>query len=213
MDSTTIALRRQAVTPIGERGMDGVSDQAVIDRVLAGELDAYEILVDKYQNRIYSAVFNYVLNRDDAVDITQEAFVRAYAKLGNFSSGSTFYTWLYRIGINAAIDHLRKRKTRPVDSLDDHRFTEIGFEPMAPDSTSNPEKLAVRGEQARILRSAVLSLSEKLRAAIVLHDIEGLSQEEVADILRVPVGTVKSRVSRGRAELRQKLSEYAGELL
>lgn len=193
--------------------MNGVSDQAVVDRVIAGETDAYAILVDKYQNRIYSAVFNYVLNRDDAVDITQEAFVRAYAKLRNFSSGSTFYTWLYRIAINAAIDHLRKRKTRPVDSFDDDRFTDSGFEPMAPETTSNPEKLAIRGEQARVLRTAIHSLSEKLRVAIVLHDVEGLSQEEVAEILRLPVGTVKSRVSRGRAELRQKLSEYAGELL
>lgn len=213
MDSMTITLSKRIGGFTTVRGMDGISDQKVVDQVLAGDMDAFAILVERYQNRIYSAVLNYVYNTDDAVDITQEAFVRAYTKLRSFTSGSTFYTWLYRIAINAAIDFLRKRKSKPLDSLDDPRFAELGFEPVAPDGSSSPEKLAVRGEQSRIMRAAISSLSDKLRMAVVLHDVEGLSQEEVAEILQIPVGTVKSRISRGRAELRQLLSDYVGDLL
>ena len=152
-------------------------------------------------------------NRDDAVDITQEAFVKAYTKLRSFNSGSAFYTWLYRIAINAAIDYLRKRKTRPEDSLDDEKYTDVGFEPVSHDPGADPEKVVIRGEQIRVMRKAISSLSDKLKSAVVLHDVEGLSQEEVAEILKVPVGTVKSRVSRARAELRYLLRKYAGELL
>jgi RNA polymerase sigma-70 factor, ECF subfamily len=207
----TISKRTSGIT--GERGMDGITDQAVVERVLAGDMDAFSILVDRYQDRIYSAVLNYVSNRDDAVDITQEAFVKAYSKLRGFNAGSAFYTWLYRIAINAAIDFLRKRKSRPQDSLDDEKYTDVGFEPVSMDSGSDPEKVVVRSEQIRVMRKAISSLSDKLRSAVVLHDVEGLSQEEVAEILRVPVGTVKSRVSRARAELRYLLRKYAGELL
>lgn len=213
MNQTVITLKPIVKVSSGERLMNGVSDQAVVDRVLAGDMDAFSILVDRYQDRIYSAVLNYVYNRDDAVDITQEAFVRAFSKLKTFTAGSAFYTWLYRIAVNAAIDHLRRRKTKPVESIETEKFTEVGFEPPAPEATSNPEKLAVRQEQVRVIKQAISTLSDKLRIAIVLHDVEGLSQEEVADILGVPVGTVKSRVSRARAELRYKLREYAGDLL
>jgi len=193
--------------------MEGVTDQAVVDRVLKGDAEAFSVLVDKYQDRVYSAVLNYVSNRDDAVDITQEAFVKAYSNLRSFNSGSAFYTWLYRIAINAAIDFLRKRKGKSADSLDDEKYLEAGFEPVSKDASSDPESMFTRGERARALKAAMSRLSEKLRRVIVLHDVEGLSQEEVAEILRVPVGTVKSRISRARAELRYILSKQMGELV
>ena len=171
------------------------------------------MLVEKYQDRIYSAVLNYVYDREDAIDVTQEAFIKAYAKLKTFRAGSSFYTWIYRVAVNAAIDFLRKRKTRYSVSLDDDKFTEIGFEPVSTNSAYDPEKVVINVEQATVLRKAIATLPEKLRVAIVLYDVEGLSQEEVAEILDVPIGTVKSRVSRARADLRHKLSRYAGELL
>ncbi|MHB9038023.1 MAG: sigma-70 family RNA polymerase sigma factor [Armatimonadota bacterium] len=213
MDSLTCALSKPEMGFTIERKMNGITDQVVVERVLNGDMDAFSILVNKYQDRIYSAVLNYVLNRDDAVDVTQEAFVKAYSKLKTFNSGSAFYTWLYRIAVNASIDFLRKRKSRQADSLDDDKYTETGFEPVSHDVSTDPEKVVVRGEQVHMLRKAIGLLSDKLRSALILHDVEGLSQEEVAAILKVPVGTVKSRVSRARAELKYLLGKQMGEML
>ncbi len=213
MQGLTLALKRNAHTQTMERGIHSASDRDVVEQVLAGNVDAFSVLVKRYQDRIYSAALNYVSSPEDAVDIAQETFVKAYSKLRTFDSASAFYTWLYRIAINTAIDHLRKRKSRPADSLDDDKFTEIGFEPETKDPTSDPERVLARNEQARMLRQAISSLSEKLRSVVVLHDVEGLSQEEVAEILKVPVGTVKSRVSRARAELRYLLQKQLGEAL
>jgi RNA polymerase sigma-70 factor (ECF subfamily) len=176
-------------------------------------VEAFGILVGRYQDRIYSVAHNYVSNPDDAVDIAQETFVKAYSKLRSFDASSAFYTWLYRIAINSAIDFLRRRKSRPADSLDDDRFTTVGFEPVSVDPRSDPERVAVRHEQTAALRGAIGTLSQKLRTALVLHDVEGLSQEEVAQMLSIPVGTVKSRVSRARTELRHRLSGQLGDTL
>jgi RNA polymerase sigma-70 factor (ECF subfamily) len=195
------------------RIMGGDTDQAVVERVIGGDIDAFSILVSRYQDRIYSVALNYVGNPEDAIDVTQDAFLKAYTKLRTFDSASAFYTWLYRIAINAAIDFLRKRKSRPAESLDDEKFSEVGYEPASNDPSVDPERVAVRAEQARLLKKAISSLSEKLRTAIILHDVEGLSQEEVAEILKVPVGTVKSRVSRGRFELRNLLRKAMEEAI
>lgn len=185
----------------------------IVERVIGGEVEAFGILVERYQDRIYSAVHNYVMNADDAVDVAQDTFVKAYAKLRTFDADSAFYTWLYRIAINTAIDFLRRRKSRPADSLDDDRYTEVGFEPASRDPRGDPERVAVMSEQKRALKNAIGQLSEKLRTVAVLHDVEGLSQEEVAEILKVPVGTVKSRVSRARTELRYLLQKQLGDLV
>ncbi|MCE5323479.1 sigma-70 family RNA polymerase sigma factor [bacterium] len=213
MESITYAPNRPIIGIATGREMSGLTDQAVVERVLGGEMDAFSILVDRYQDRIYSAVLNYVANREDAVDITQDTFVKAYSKLTTFNSGSAFYTWLYRIAVNAAIDFIRKRKSRPADSLDDDKYTEVGFEPVSHDMSTDPERVIVRSEQVHMLRNAISKLSDKLKMALVLYDIEGLSQEEVAQILNVPVGTVKSRVSRARTELRYLLGKQLGETL
>lgn len=208
MQTITIAFD-QPITK--ERGMSGATDQAIVEQVISGDVDSFSILVSRYQDRIYSTALNYVGNPDDAVDIAQETFVKAYSKIRSFSSTSSFYTWVYRIAINTAIDYLRKRKSRPADSLDDDRFAEVGFEPPSHDPGADPEKVLAQHEQRRALRSAISNLSDKLRSVIVLHDVEGLSQEEVAEILDVPVGTVKSRVSRARTELRYLLRKNLGE--
>jgi len=211
--ASTCILNRLRYVSMGGRTISGETDQIVVARVLAGDSNAFQNLVERYQDRIYSAVLNYVYNPEDALDVTQDAFVKAYSNLRRFNAGSAFYTWLYRIAVNTSIDFLRKKKGKPVDSLDDERFSEMGFEPVSQDYSAQPEKVAVKVDQLRILRRAISSLSEKLRTVVVLHDVEGLSQEEVAEILKVPLGTVKSRVSRGRAELRKLLSKEAGEAL
>ena len=206
-------LNSLGVASVRGRGMNGATDQAVVKRVIDGDLDAFSVLVDRYQNRIYSVALNYVINRDDAVDVVQDTFVKAYMKLRTFDSASAFYTWLYRIAVNTAIDFLRKRRARPTDSLDDEKYTDAGYEPVSSDPAADPERVAVASEQGVALRKAIASLSQKLRSVIILHDVEGLSQEEVADVLRVPVGTVKSRVSRARAELRYSLGKQLGEAI
>lgn len=193
--------------------MNSEADLAIVERVRRGDVDAYGVLVERYQDRIFSVVFNYVPNRDDAADIVQDSFVKAYTKLRTFDSESAFYTWLYRIAINAAIDFLRKKKSRNVDSLDEEKYTEVGFEPVSRDASADPERAALRSEQAVILRRALDALSDKLKAVAILHDVEGLSQEEVAQVLGIPVGTVKSRVSRARAELRYLLRSQVGEMI
>jgi len=213
MEDLTCVSNPFGITLTKGRIMGGDTDQAVVERVIRGDVDAFSILVNRYQDRIYSVALNYVGNPEDAIDVTQEVFLKAYTKLRTFDSASAFYTWLYRIAINAAIDFLRKRKSRPAESLDDEKFSEIGYEPASIDPSADPERVAVRAEQDRLLKKAISSLSEKLRTAIILHDVEGLSQEEVAEVLKVPVGTVKSRVSRARFELRNLLRKAMEEAI
>jgi len=191
--------------------ISGAADVEIVERVLGGDVNAFSVLVHKYQDRIYSAVVNYVSNPDDAMDITQDAFLKAYDKLAKFNSKSAFYTWMYRIAINTAIDFIRKRKIRTADSLDDERFTETGFEPVSKDDSADPQKALASAENMRLLRTAIASLSDKLRIVLVLHDIEDLGQEQIAEILRIPVGTVKSRISRARMDLRRILRQQGGE--
>lgn len=188
--------------------MNGISDEAVVARVRGGDADAFGFLVRKYQDRIYSTVLNYVGNPDDAVELAQDVFVKAYAGLLKFQGSSAFYTWLYRIAINTSIDFLRKRPAQRVESLEDDRFAEVGFEPVAVDPTMDPVKALSAKERQQRLHGAVASLSPKLKTAFILHDVEGLSQEEIAEILKSPVGTVKSRISRARYELKAMLAEY-----
>jgi len=187
--------------------MTGCSDEAIVERVKSGETDAFGLLVQKYQDRVYSTILNYVNSVEEATDLAQEAFVKAFFALKRFQGSSAFYTWLYRIAVNTAIDYLRKRPAVRIDSLEDDRLREAGFEPAAGRSADPEHALALK-EQKQLVRDAIAALSEKLRTALILHDVEGLSQEEVADILNCPVGTVKSRVSRARSELRVALEGY-----
>ncbi|MGI6296178.1 MAG: RNA polymerase sigma factor [Armatimonadota bacterium] len=186
---------------------DGAADRDIVSRVIDGDVEAFGILVGRYQDRIYSAVQNYLSNPDDALDVTQDAFVKAYTKLGSFDANSAFYTWLYRIAVNTAIDSLRRKKSKPADSLDDSKYSQSSYEPRSKDPKTDPLKVATAREQADMLRTAIGKLSDKLKSVLVLYDVEGLSQDEVAEILKIPVGTVKSRVSRARAELREILRE------
>ncbi len=214
MQSASCTISRLGVnTSIKERNPNSESDILVVEKVLAGDTDAFSALVHKYQNRVYSAVLNYVYAPDEALDITQETFVKAFTSIHRFNSSSSFYTWIYRIAINTAIDWLRKRKNRKVESLDDLKFTEVGFEPESRDPDSDPERVLDKNETERTLRAAISMLTLKLRGVLVLHDVEGLSQEEIAGILKIPVGTVKSRISRARAELKSILQKQGSDVL
>lgn len=184
------------------------SDEALVSRVRAGDQDAFALLIARYQDRIYTLAYSFVRESDDALDLVQETFVKAYRGIERFRGSASFYTWLYRIAVNTCKDHLRKRGCRPAISLEDDQLQESGYEPVARDRHSDPVGVAETKELRTAVHAAVSQLPEKLRTAIVLHDIQGLPQQEVAAIMNCPLGTVKSHVFRGRTQLRKMLGCY-----
>lgn len=180
-----------------------VSDDAqLIDLTLKGQTEAFGQLVLKYQDRLYNTVFHVVGHAEDARDIVQEVLVQAFLKLDTFRRESAFYTWLYRIAFNVAITHQRRR--RPTVSLDRVREAS-GREPV--DCENNPAEILDRKEQCCQVRQAIGQLAEEHRAVLVLREIDGCCYETIAEILELPIGTVRSRLHRARLELREALKE------
>ena len=188
--------------------VDG-TDQAIVRQVIEGDFEAFGVLVSKYQDRIYSAIRNYVSNPDDAVDITQDAFVKAYSKLRSFDASSAFYTWLYRIAVNTSKKFLLELKRDPTfvanvsgNSDDDD---ETFYTKNEPTSNENPETMLAAKEVAEAVNNAMQALPEDLRQALVLREIEGLSYEEIALMMACPIGTVRSRIFRARDAISLKV--------
>lgn len=180
-------------------------DRQIIESVLQGRTEVFGQLVLRYQDRLYNAILRVVENRDDAADVVQDAFVNAYQSLASFKGGSEFYTWLYRIAFNSAIS--QKRRKRLFISLDtDHRNGAEGyFEPTDNSLDSRPGSALERTEEERALQRSLTRLSPEHRTVLVLKDIEGMKYEEIAEVLAVPVGTIRSRIHRARLELRDLL--------
>jgi len=178
------------------------NDNQLIQECLNGNTEAFGQLVQKYQERIYQSVARLLGNRTDASDVTQEAFVQAYEKLSSFRGESAFYSWLFRIAWNNAMTWRRKR--RPANSLESMRES-TGVEPTDRNPVSAPEHPLEVSERQAMVRRALDSLTEEYRAVLVLKEMEDLSYEEIAGIVNCPVGTVRSRIHRGREELRQRL--------
>jgi RNA polymerase sigma-70 factor (ECF subfamily) len=188
--------------------LKSLPDSILVRETKGGNDLAYGELVRRYQDKLFTVVYGLVQNREDALDLTQEVFIKAHSGMDRFREDSVFYTWLYRIAVNACIDfNRRRRRVQDPFSLDDEFLSESGFEPVDVNPVSNPERALALKELRAHLHEAIDSLSEPLRVAVVLHDVEGLSQKEIADIMKCPLGTVKSRIQRGRYELRRKLSQ------
>jgi RNA polymerase sigma-70 factor, ECF subfamily len=180
-----------------------VNDDAQwIDQALAGRSAAFGQLVLKYQDRLYNTVVHVVGNAEDARDVVQEAFVQALLNLGSFRRASAFYTWLYRIAFNVAAG--QRRKKRPTMSVEKARLQD-GREPV--DGSDGPAERLLRGERCRQVRKAIAELDEEHRVVLVLREIDGCCYETIAEILDVPVGTVRSRIHRARNQLRERLKE------
>jgi RNA polymerase sigma-70 factor (ECF subfamily) len=177
-------------------------DTRLIAEALDGKPAAFGQLVQKYQDRLYNTVVHVVGNAEDARDVVQEAFVQAFVKLESFHHTSAFYTWLYRIAFNVAIT--RGRKRRPTISVERARET-TGQEPV--DRRAGPTERAEQEERCRQVREAIASLSEEHRAVVILREIDGCCYETIAEILDLPVGTVRSRLHRARLQLRDQLRE------
>lgn len=181
-------------------------DADFIDEALAGNPDAFGELVCKYQDRLFNAVFYVVRCREEAEDVVQDAFVRAFLKLATFQRTSAFYTWLYRIAFNTAISRRRRRK--PQISIEQQRET-AGLEPI--DRGDGPEQQLDREERVERVHEALETLGEQHRAILVLRELEGLSYEAIGEVLDLAPGTVRSRLHRARLQLRDQLKESLQE--
>lgn len=182
------------------------TDQQLVQRAQRGDLRAFDLLVLKYQGRIAALVSRYVSDASEVEDVTQEAFIKAYRALGKFRGDSAFYTWLYRIAANAAKNHLVAKGRRPgADATieDAEGYDEGG---LLLESAS-PEALAMGGELAEVVESALNALPDELKAALMLREFDGLSYDDIADVLGCPVGTVRSRIFRAREAIDQRVKE------
>ncbi|MBE1276887.1 MULTISPECIES: RNA polymerase sigma factor RpoE [Enterovibrio] len=174
------------------------TDQALIERVQNGDKQAFNLLVIKYQNKVCNLISRYVNNSGDVPDVAQEAFIKAYRALPGFRGESAFYTWLYRIAVNTAKNYLVAQGRRPpasdIDAEDAANYESGG----ALKEISNPENLMLSEQLKQVVFSTIEALPDDLKTAITLREIDGLSYEEIAEVMDCPVGTVRSRIFRAR---------------
>ncbi len=188
---------------------DTPEDATLVRRAQAGDLEAFDVLVRRYQERIYSVIYHMTAHHEDAADLAQEAFVRAYRALPGFKQESSFFTWLYRIAVNLTLNFLKQRRQRGQMSLDDLDLqAENDPDLVALVSDKTPRRdVALRELQER-LNAALLKLSEPHRMVVTLHDIQGLRHEQIAEILKCNVGTVRSRLHYARQQLQAYLADW-----
>jgi len=181
------------------------TDAQLVRRVQKGEKGAFDLLVLKYQHKIVNLVMRYVRDPDQALDITQEAFLKAYRALPRFRGEAAFYTWMYRIAVNTAKNYLAAQRRRPMDVELDMQDPDQ-FELHAKlKETDTPEGMALGRELHETVERAISALPEDLRTAIVLRELDGMSYEEIAETMECPVGTVRSRIFRARDAIGKKI--------
>jgi RNA polymerase sigma-70 factor (ECF subfamily) len=184
-------------------------DHALVNRAQSGDLAAYDQLVRRYQERVYSTVYHMTSNHEDANDLTQEAFIKAFRALRSFKGDSSFYTWVYRIAINKTINFLKQRKNRAQMSLNDVDLNaEHDPDLVALVSDKTPRRDLNLVELQENLNAAMQKLSETHRLVVTLHDIQGLPHEEIGKLMDCNVGTVRSRLFYARQQLQAHLSEF-----
>jgi RNA polymerase sigma-70 factor (ECF subfamily) len=185
------------------------ADMELVDRVRNGDPDAFRTLFNQYHRRAFAVALGVVKNQDDALDVMQEAFIKVHKHIGSFQGTSSFYTWLYRIVMNLAIDHVRR--ARKVVEFDDtvRKDDVVGDGTTVPrHPLSNPGKVLARVELSEHIKAALDQLPEYHRAVIMLREVEGLSYEEMAKVLRVPKGTIMSRLFHARRKMQEQLQGY-----
>ena len=185
-------------------------DRLLVERAQGGDRRAFDLLVLKYQARLVNLIGRYVRDHADVMDIAQEAFIKAYRALPGFRGDSAFYTWLYRIAINTAKNHLASRSRRMSEAALDVQEAELGVAPEELRETATPERLALRDEVERAVLDALEALPEDLRTAVTLRELEGMSYEEIALAMDCPIGTVRSRIFRAREAINRRLEPLVG---
>ncbi|MEE9160471.1 MAG: RNA polymerase sigma factor RpoE [Gammaproteobacteria bacterium] len=184
---------------------ESVTDKQLVERVQHGDKKAFDLLVLKYQQRIINLVSRFVYNPSDAQDIAQEAFIKAYRALPNFRGESAFYTWMYRIAVNTAKNHLAVKSRRPLESAQDIDDVEQIEGNSTLRHQETPEHLLLRDEIQETILKSIEALPEDLKAAITLREVEGLSYEDISSAMDCPIGTVRSRIFRAREAIDKEL--------
>jgi RNA polymerase sigma-70 factor, ECF subfamily len=188
---------------------DTGEELALVTAAREGDMQAFEQLIQKYDRNVFRIAQHITQNREDAEDVVQDAFLKAYQNLNKFQGNSKFYTWLVRIAVNEALMRLRKRKASKTVSMDEDVETEDGSMPReVADWSPNPEQLFGQSELGDILGKTIQGLPSSFRTVFVLRDVEGMSTEETAEMLGLSVPAVKSRLLRARLQLRERLNRY-----
>ncbi|MCC5848412.1 MAG: sigma-70 family RNA polymerase sigma factor [Verrucomicrobia bacterium] len=191
-----------------EKTEEEIPEKVLVQRAREGDVEAFEVLMRRYHGRIYALLYNMTSNKEDAEDLLQEVFLKAYQALPKFKGQSSFYTWVYRIGVNRAINYVKKRKRRTALSLDN---VDLGIErdPALVEMASgdSPHRQANLKELQEKLNNALQTLSEKHRIVVVMHDIEGVPHNEIAEYVGCSPGTVRSRLFYARQQLQAELAD------
>jgi len=188
-------------------------EKKLVEKAKAGDIKAFEKLIEGCQKKVFNIALRMIGDYDEASELAQEAFLRAYKSIKNFKGDSLFSTWIYKVTTNVCLDELRRRKNKNIISLDEdveHDGNE--FKRQVKDESPGPESLAERNELKRIVTEAINLLPEDYKVVIVLRDIQGFIYEEISNIIKCPAGTVKSRINRARQALK-KILEKSGELI
>src|SRR5688500_8581263 len=203
-------LDKSPATPAGKAASaDAQDDQLLVKRAQGGHLEAYDELIRRYQERIYATVYHMTANHEDANDLAQETFIKAYQALKSFKGDSSFFTWIYRIAVNKTINFLKQKKNRTHMSLNDLDFNaEHDPDLVALVSEKTPRREVNLIELQQKLNAAMQKLSEVHRLVVTLHDVQGLSHEEISKIMDCNMGTVRSRLFYARQQLQGYLSDY-----
>jgi RNA polymerase sigma-70 factor (ECF subfamily) len=187
-----------------------VVDEELVRRVQAGDKKAFDLLVLKHQHKIAQLINRYIRDPHEALDVAQETFIKAYRALPSFRGESAFYTWIYRIAINTAKNHIAARSRRPTDDDIEVEIAEQFEGESSLKDQETPEGLLLRDELARAIQTALQELPPELRTAITLREMDGLSYDEIAEVMECPVGTVRSRIFRAREAIDKKIQSLMG---
>ena len=186
-----------------------IDDAVLVEQCRQGDSEATERLILKYQNRIYNAILRICANPDDAAELTQDTFVKVIENIDRFKGRSSFYTWAFRIGVNLTLNYCQRkvrigfRSLDAEDNEDNGQAKQVLKEFLADDSSPNPAVVAANKELGEIVVDALMKLREEQRVVVVLRDIEGMNYAQIAEVLDIELGTVRSRLSRARSNLRE----------
>ena len=182
----------------------------LVDKAISGSFEAFDQIMVHYRERLYSVIYNMTMNHSDAADLTQETFVKAFRSISKFKKKSTFFTWLYRIGVNLTLTFLRRKRSKKIFSFD-HFFADrqnINQNNVLTSKESNSIRSTLLNELHEKLNEALSKLSDKHRTIVILYEIDGLSHKEISEIMKCTEGTVRSRLHYAKLQLQSLLSEY-----
>ncbi|WP_196140871.1 RNA polymerase sigma factor RpoE [Aliikangiella sp. G2MR2-5] len=191
--------------------MSNTTDAQLVERVQQGDKRAFDLLVSKYQNKIFVIIGRFISDQAEVYDVAQDTFIKAYRALPNFRGDSQFYTWIYRIAINTAKNYLTAKGRRPPSTDIDSQDAENYGISSALKENASPEKLLMRDELKRVIFETIDNLPEDLKTAITLREMEGMSYEEIAESMGCPVGTVRSRIFRAREAIDENIKPLMDE--